>query len=40
MSAYALEKYPEYKGMTGHEEVDCLKAKAKLVVFVVVLSLK
>ena len=31
LSAYALEKYPEYRGMTGHEEVDCLKAKAKLV---------
>lgn len=31
LSTYALEKYPEYKGTTGHEEVDCLKAKAKLV---------
>lgn len=31
LSTYALEKYPEYKGMTGHEEVDCLKAKARLV---------
>lgn len=31
LSVYALEKYPEYKGLTGHEEIDCLKAKARLV---------
>ena len=31
LSQYALEQYPEFKGKTGHEEVDCLQAKAKLV---------
>lgn len=31
LSRYALERYPEYKGKNGHEEVDCLQAKAKLV---------
>lgn len=31
LSQYALEQYPEFQGKTGHEEVDCLQAKAKLV---------
>ena len=31
LSYYALKKYPEFKGMTGDEELDCLYVKAKLV---------
>ena len=31
LSYYALRQYPEFKGMTGDEELDCLYVKAKLV---------
>lgn len=31
LSHWALKKYPEYRGMTGHEELDCMYVKAKLV---------
>lgn len=31
LSVYALDKYPEYRGKFGHEEVDCARVKAKLV---------
>jgi phosphoglycerol transferase MdoB-like AlkP superfamily enzyme len=31
LSHYALKQYPEYKGMTGDEELDCMYVKAKLV---------
>ena len=31
LSTYALKKYPDYKGKTGHQEVDCVQVKAKLV---------
>lgn len=31
LSAYALDRYPEYRGKNGNEEVDCAEAKAKLV---------
>ena len=31
LSFYALRKYPEYRGMTGHEEMDCMYVKARLV---------
>ena len=31
LSHWALKKYPEYKGMTGSEEMDCAYVKAKLV---------
>ena len=31
LSHWGLKKYPEYKGMTGHEETDCALLKARLV---------
>ena len=31
LSHYALKQYPQFKGMTGDEELDCLYVKAKLV---------
>lgn len=31
LSHWALKKYPEYKGMTGSEEMDCAYVKARLV---------
>ena len=31
LSYYALKQYPQFKGMTGDEELDCLYVKAKLV---------
>jgi len=31
LSAWGLRKYPEYKGMTGHQEKDCMYLKARLV---------
>ena len=31
LSHWALQKYPEFRGMTGHEETDCLYVKARLV---------
>ncbi len=31
LSHYALKQYPEYKGRFGHEEIDCIRVKAKLV---------
>jgi len=31
LSYWALKKYPEYRGLTGHEETDCMYLKAKLV---------
>ena len=31
LSYWALKQYPEYRGLTGHEETDCLYLKAKLV---------
>lgn len=31
LSAWALRKYPQYKGISGDEEVDCMRVKAKLV---------
>lgn len=31
LSYYALKQHPEFRGMTGDEELDCLYVKAKLV---------
>lgn len=31
LSHWALQKYPEYKGLTGSEETDCAYVKARLV---------
>ena len=31
LSHWGLQKYPEYRGMTGHEEEDCMYLKARLV---------
>ena len=31
LSYYALKQYPEYKGLTGNEEEDCMYVKAKIV---------
>ena len=31
LSAYGLRKYPQYRGLTGHQEKDCMYLKAKLV---------
>lgn len=31
LSAWGLRKYPEYRGMTGDEEEDCMYLKARLV---------
>ena len=31
LSYWALKQFPEYRGMTGHEETDCMYLKAKLV---------
>ena len=31
LSYWALKKYPQYRGLTGHEETDCMYLKAKLV---------
>lgn len=31
LSAWGLRKYPEYRGMTGNEEEDCMYLKARLV---------
>ena len=31
LSAWGLRKYPQYKGMTGNEEEDCMYLKARLV---------
>lgn len=31
LSNWALQKYPEYQGISGDEEVDCMRVKAKLV---------
>lgn len=31
LSHWALNKYPEYRGMTGNEETDCALVKARLV---------
>ena len=31
LSFYALRQYPEFRGMTGHEEKDCMFVKARLV---------
>ena len=31
LSAWGLRKYPEFRNMTGHSEVDCALLKAKLV---------
>lgn len=31
LSFWGLRKYPEYRGMTGHEEMDCMYLKARLV---------
>lgn len=31
LSYYALKKYPQYRGLTGNEELDCMFVKAKLV---------
>ena len=31
LSHYALQKYPQYRYMTGNEELDCMYVKAKLV---------
>lgn len=31
LSYWGLKKYPEYRGMTGHEEEDCMYLKARLV---------
>lgn len=31
LSYYAMKQYPEFRGMTGDEELDCLYVKAKLV---------
>lgn len=31
LSWWGLKRYPEYRGMTGHEEEDCMYLKARLV---------
>lgn len=31
LSHWGLKKYPEYRGLTGHEETDCALLKARLV---------
>ena len=31
LGAWGLRKYPEFRGMTGHQEKDCMYLKAKLV---------
>lgn len=31
LSYWGLQKYPEYRGLTGHEEEDCMYLKARLV---------
>ncbi|MBO5953522.1 MAG: LTA synthase family protein [Oscillospiraceae bacterium] len=31
LSAWGLQKYPQYRGLTGHEEEDCMYLKARLV---------
>ena len=31
LSHWGLEEYPQYRGLTGHEELDCLYLKARLV---------
>lgn len=31
LSHYGLQKYPEYRGLTGNEELDCMYLKARLV---------
>ena len=31
LSHWGLKKYPEFRGLTGHEELDCMYLKAKLV---------
>ena len=31
LSYYALKKYPDYRGLTGSEEEDCMYVKAKIV---------
>jgi phosphoglycerol transferase MdoB-like AlkP superfamily enzyme len=31
LSYYALQQHPQYKGLTGHEEEDCMYVKARLV---------
>ncbi len=31
LSFWGLQKYPEYRGMTGHQEMDCMYLKARLV---------
>ena len=31
LSHWGLKKYPQYRGMTGHEETDCALLKARLV---------
>ena len=31
LSHWALKKYPFYRGLTGHEELDCMYLKARLV---------
>lgn len=31
LSYWGLKKYPQYRGMTGHEEEDCMYLKARLV---------
>ena len=31
LSHWALKKYPQYRGLTGHEELDCMFVKARLV---------
>ena len=31
LSYYGLQKYPEYRGLTGNEELDCMYLKVKLV---------
>ena len=31
LSAWGLRKYPQFRGMTGHQEKDCMYLKAKLV---------
>lgn len=29
LSQFALGQYPQYKGSSGHEEIDCIRAKAR-----------
>ena len=31
LSHWGLKKYPQYRGLTGHEELDCMYLKARLV---------